>query len=117
MSRVFSLRLDDRLADALDFQAAGYGQNVSELIRGFLVDQLLNDSWVVGVALCDYMIEKNKESYEKSEDDFYSDRVERWKNTRSGFDVLRRKALEKYPDYSEDLQLLYLKDFSDKKAV
>jgi len=110
MSKVISVRVDDEVYSALEFQAAGDQETVNDLVKSYIRDGLKNNNYMIIKWIFDIWNEKRMESLglEPSEG---------VKSLMAEVEVRRALALSKYPDYPEEEQAGYIgKNWLDKRG-
>lgn len=110
MSKVISIRVDDKVYSALEFQAAGDEETVNDLVKGYIRDGLKSNNYMINKWLVEIWNEKRMECLGRGPS-------ERMKSFMSEVEARRALALSKYPDYPEEEQAEYIgKEWLDKRG-
>lgn len=110
MSKVISVRVDDEIYSALEFQAAGDEETVNDLVKGYIRDGLKNNNYMINKWMCEIWNEKRMESLGREPS-------EGMKSFMAEVEERRALALSKYPDYPEEEQAEYIgKIWLDKRG-
>lgn len=110
MSKVISVRVDDEIYSALEFQAAGDEETVNDLVKSYIRDGLKNNNYMIIKWIYEVWNEKRMESLglEPSEG---------MKSFMEEVEVRRALALSKYPNYPEEEHAEYIgKIWLDKRG-
>lgn len=110
MTKVISVRIDDKLAEALDFQAAAQQLTATELIKRFIVEGLKEENPYLGLIVAKEFIELRKSKGLPVREETWQPIMQRCSNERT-------TALERYPDYDEEGQASYLIEQSKKYSI
>lgn len=110
MTKVISVRIDDKLAEALDFHAAAKQLTATELIKRFIVEGLKEDDPYLGLIIANELINLRKSKGLSVHEETWQPIMQRCADERS-------TALEKYPSYDEEGQAMYLIEQSKKYSI